>query len=205
MALTPAQIALLDSIRTEWNQAEEDIKLAEQVCNNVVVPAIKELRYAGRRLADILYYVTTDADEEKVHELLVDARFDCHRARHDAIDAATAKIAIQFEIMVDKLQHEVILAVFPTFPALVQDLQSIRKKIAKSRKNRENREAIYTSVEAADFPALVTSYTQLLASEAIMKGMAKRNRARDFFGKWGFIVGVAAFIFALITFAITLL
>jgi len=33
--LSPAQIRALETIQREWNQAEEDIKLAEQVCNEL--------------------------------------------------------------------------------------------------------------------------------------------------------------------------
>lgn len=194
MSLTPAQIQVLEAIREEWNRAERDIKLAEQVCNEIVFPSINELRYGGRRVIDVVHAVLTGASQHDIDGLLADARFDCHRARHDAIDTATAKIAITIDIMVEKLKYEAILPAFGEFPALVNDLALVRQKISVSRKARENREAIYTAIEVTDFPALVTRFQSLQASEPIMKQLAKRNRWQDFFGKWGFVFGVAGVV-----------
>jgi hypothetical protein len=39
-----AYIELLNSVLDQWNRAEEDIKIAEQVANKVVNPSVKELR-----------------------------------------------------------------------------------------------------------------------------------------------------------------
>lgn len=189
---------MLETIQKEWNQAEEDIKLAEQVCTDIVVPAIKELRYGGRRLVDMIHLILTDGTQEDINALLSDATFDCHRARHDAIDAATAKISLDLDIMVRKLKHEPILAAYPEFPKLLSSLSTVREKIALSRSNREDRIAIYAVIEVTDLPILITAYNDLRQSEPMMKALARRNRWRDFFGFWGFIVGVVGLIFAVI-------
>jgi hypothetical protein len=189
MQLSDAHIALLNSILTEWNRAEVDIKKAEQVCHNVVIPSIKELRYAGRRVVDVLTKMAANANPDDIDDLLADAKFDCHRARHDAIDAATSKIAIDLEIMVSKLGYEVILPVHAEFPQLVHELQAVRDKIAASRENRENREAIYSVIEATDFPELVRSYEKMMASEHIMISMAKRRRRSEAWGVVGTVLG----------------
>jgi hypothetical protein len=118
--LTDDHLASLKNIRTEWDRAEEDIKLAEQVCNNIIIPSIKELRYGGRRIAEVLYQMESGGSEQDISKLLQDALFDCYRARHDAIDAATSKIAIDLEIKVEKLGFEAILPAFQEFPKLVQ-------------------------------------------------------------------------------------
>src|SRR5229473_6540765 len=91
---------LLSTIREEWDKSEEYIKQAEQVNNAVVFPSIKELRYAGRRIVEGLYLIVSHGDRSKIEDLLRDAKFGCHRARHDAIDAATAKIAVDLDIAV---------------------------------------------------------------------------------------------------------
>jgi ATP phosphoribosyltransferase len=129
------------------------------------------------------------APQKDIDDLLADAKFDCHRARHDAIDAATSKIAIDLEIMVGKLGYEVILPVHPQFPHLVRELQAIRTKITVSRQDRENREAIYSVIEATDFPNLVKSYEEMQASEHIMISIAKRRRRSEVWGVVGTILG----------------
>jgi len=198
MQLSDAQLALLESILNEWNRAEEDIKRAEQVCNNIVIPSIKELRYAGRRIVDALLKMkagSSDADS-----LLQEARFDCHRARHDAIDAATAKMAIDLDIMVKKIGYEVILPVFPKFPNLICDLNEIREKIVASRRDRDDREKIYSVLEVVNFPALVAVHKELLGSEPIMKKMATRRRWLDLSGIAGTIFGIIGVILAIYSF-----
>jgi hypothetical protein len=78
---------------------------------------------------------------------LQDACFDSYRARHDAIDAASAQIARVLDIAVDKLNHDVILSAFPRYPQLMRDLRTIRAKIVKSRAVPSDRDAIYDVVE----------------------------------------------------------
>lgn len=198
MQLSDARCAQLNTILHEWNRAEEDIKTAEQICGKVVNPSIKELRYAGRRIVDALARIGAGDDGEEVDKLFADALFDCHRARHDAIDAGTSKIAADLEIMLEKLKHDVVLAVYPGFREIFVDLQEVRNKIVASRGDRENREAIYSVIEDSDFPALVRRFNDMRLSEGIMKSMATRNRVRDLVGWGGLIFGIVGAIVGVI-------
>ncbi len=194
MSLTPEQIRVLDTIRTEWDLAETDIKLAEQVCRDIVVPAVKELRYGGRRLVDLIQKITTDPASPEIPKLLADAEFDCHRARHDAIDAASAKIAIQLDLMEEKLGYDAILAVVPEFRDIALKVLDIRAKVLNTRgENRKDRVKIYAVVSATNFKELVEAYDVLKTSEPMMIKLAKQGRRRDFYGRWGFWFGAAGF------------
>jgi hypothetical protein len=149
MQLPDVCLSLLNSVLDEWNQAEADIKLAEQVAHKVVNPSIKELRYAGSRIVDALVKLRVASKREhfdEIESLLRDAIFDCHRARHDAIDAGTSKIAIDLEIMADKIGFDVILSVHQNFSSLYKQLRAIRGKIVESRHLRSDREAIYSVI-----------------------------------------------------------
>lgn len=191
MPLSDKHLAILREIQAEWDRAEEDIKLAEQVGNAVVFPSIKELRYAGRRIVDmIVVMLEHPEDQKKIDDLLADARFDCHRARHDAVDAATADIAAQLVVMVKHLTYEAILPAYPEFPALYRDLRSARDRIAGSRGKRKDREAIYSAIEATDLVKLVGQYNDLMACEPIMKTVAKSQRRERLISRWGLIIGV---------------
>jgi hypothetical protein len=197
MTFSPEQLAALDKIRSEWDLAEEDIKLAEQVCNDIIVPAVKELRYGGRRLIDLIQQVSANPSSPDAQKLLADAEFDCLRARHDAIDAAVSKIAIQLALMEEKLTLEVVLQVAPEYRQIALKVVEIKKKIRVSRKDRTNRVNIYAVIETADFPNLVDAYNAMRLSEPLMIRLAKRSRWRDFYGKWGFWIGVAGLGLAL--------
>lgn len=195
MPLSPDHLEVLERIRAEWNQAEADIKLAEQVSNKVVWPAIKELRYAGRRVVEIIHLMLTAPENRaEIKSLLDDTLFDCYRARHDAIDVATSKISIDLELYLTKLGYDSIVPLYPEFPELWEKLQSIRDRILLSRERRHERNEIYATIEAADFGALVKQFNDLRAKQTFIEQMAKRNRRLDFYGKWGFWIGVMGFI-----------
>lgn len=206
MPISDEHHTLLSDIRGEWNKAEENIKLAEQVCSKVVMPAIKELRYAGRRIVDALYYMNgVECDDNRVKDLLNDAKFDCLRARHDAIDVATAKMAIDMETMVKELKYSVILNVYPDFHKLKKALDDARSNIAKSRGHREDRERIYTNLEVTSLPEIVTMFNDMMSRESIMKEFAVaerksilKNNLGFYFGIVGSIAGVIGTIAAVI-------
>jgi hypothetical protein len=200
MQIEDEHAQLLSEIKSEWNKAEEDIKLAEQVCLKVVTPAVKELRYAGRRIVDALHYIKLGTDKDKILEFLVDAKFDCLRARHDAIDVATAKMAIDLEIMVKKLGYEAILLAYPNFSTLRKELNRVRSLIAKSRGQREHRENVYSGIETTDMEGIIKLYNEMNAAEPIMQAFVSKSRkhtlANNIFGGGGFLVGIASLAFS---------
>lgn len=158
----------------EWNKAEKAIKLAEQVNGEIVNPAIYELRYGGRRLIEAMGDKRNDLVAAK--KLLDDAHFDCCRARHDAIDAATSKVAADLKIAIKKLGSDVVLTHFPKFIELFGKVQKIRKKIAISRENRDDRDAIYETIQAESLDEIIEIYDEFQTSEPLLKSAARRER-----------------------------
>jgi len=187
---------ILSKIRIAWNEAEEDIKLVEQVSRKVVMPSVNELRYAGRRLAEILYMMETGAPHEEAMVLYNDVKFNCLRARHDAIDSVVSKISLDADAAVSKLGYDVILKAFPNFTQLFLKLDAINKNIAKSRKNRNDREAIYATVSNSNLPDLVKLYNEFRASEPIMVGLAKNERRNKAIS---YLLGATGVIVAIVT------
>ena len=202
MSLTEERRALLAEIKSEWDRAEEDIKTAEQVTRNIVIPAIKELRYAGRRLADALFFMLTDEDSDEVRKLLDDARFNCHRARHDAIDAATSAIAAELQICMAHLGEDAVLRAYPSFPDLLSEVDGLRERIAESRRERENRERIYTVLEGQDFPELVKQFRAFKRCRPIMEGLARRTRLHLLLG---YAFGVGGILVAMLGIFVSML
>lgn len=163
-------------ITREWDQAELDVKTAEQVCQNAIFPAIKELRYAGRRLSDALTAIVQGKPREEVEVLLHEARLDCHRARHDAIDAAISHIGIQISNMENHLGYSAILKAYPGFGAFNRRYLAAQTLIASSRQARHERGSIYEQIEKVNFPGLAAEYSEVKASEPIMKSLAAKGR-----------------------------
>jgi hypothetical protein len=198
MNFSEKHIELFEQICAQWNKAEKVIKLAEQVSGKAVIPSINELRYAGRRIIDALLKARSPGSDQDVAVLLAEARFDCHRARHDAIDVGSSIIAGECAAMARHLGYEVILKTCPEFPALIAQLAKARQMIADSRQNREEREKIYAELEDVAFPGLVEKFNALKASGAIMAELAKTQRRKNAFLLWGFIATLAGLALSLI-------
>lgn len=187
------------SVRDEWNKAEKSIKLAEQVNGDIVNPAIYELRYAGRRIIEAL----ATQDQHQIDKLLADAHFDCCRARHDAIDAATSKIAADLNISIKTLGAEIVLTHFTEFPKLYRDLSEVRDLISVSRENRNNRDAIYASIENDNLSSIVSLYRAYQSSEPLLIQSARKQRRKsllnNIFGFVGIISLIATVLFWIIS------
>ncbi len=173
------------AVLDEWNKAENAIKKAEQVNGEVINPAVYELRYAGRRLVEAL--AEKDNDPDKAIKLLGDAHFDCCRARHDAIDAATAKISSDLDIATNKIGAHNILTYFPEWRDLAQELIQVRELIANSREHRNDRDKIYNVLQNENLDWIVQIHSQFKANEQTMV-LAARGERRKYFG--GIFVGI---------------
>lgn len=174
---------IVADILREWDLAEEAVKRCEQVALAAVIPAVKELRYAGRRIVDALTAAHNGESLDVVRAYLEDARFDCHRARHDAIDAALDVMAKDFDNLTKKLGVDAVMKAYPNFSELYTDFANAREKIAQSRRDRRNRNVIYESISAIDFPNLSNRYANLKTSQPIALQYAAQAR-RQRFGWW---------------------
>jgi len=166
-----------ESIANEWDKAEKAIKLAEQVCDSVVIPAVAELRYAGRRIVDAINAAKNGCPSEQVEGLIADAEFDCHRSIHDAIDAALNEMSIQTDLLAKEMGYDVVNNSYPEFVDFSKKLVAARQQIASSRGDRDNRQAIYESIIQTDFSNIVENYQDLRNSETKMKIIVAAKRA----------------------------
>jgi hypothetical protein len=188
----------LKEIRAEWDKAESSIKIAEQINNQVVFPAVKELRYAGRRIVDALANCATTGDEAAIRALLDDALFDCYRARHDAIDAAVSKVSTHLDAVTGKLGYRAFVDAFPDFAVLYDELGKAQEIIASSRGMRSDRDKLYTAIESVNLPPLVALYRKFKSSEPVMRGLAQEERRlRAITIGSAVVLGVAALIVAI--------
>lgn len=164
---------LNDTLRkliVHWNVAERRIKKAEQVRGNeVVAPAIFELRYAGRKIVDAIHIVLTQDWKEnpeittKIRAHLEDATEDCVKSKHDAIDAMLDFITIWFDDVERQLGLGAVQKYFPDYIQVAGTISDIQDKIANSRANRiAHRDEIYDQIE-------VESYDRILALFNAMK------------------------------------
>jgi hypothetical protein len=195
MKLPAGYQSTLEELVDAWNKAEHSIKIAENVCGDVVAPAINELRYAGRKLVES-WNLLQAHNPEDASERLRDAMFDCCRAEHDAIDTATAAMAERLLNAVDSMGYDVVLRVYPDFSKLSQRITATQRLAEESRKDRNNRQATYDMMQTSYFPETANDYRAFLDSDNLMRAIAKKERWRKL-GSWvGYGVGVLGLIIA---------
>ena len=182
----------VSKIISAWDDAERAIKQAEIINDQVVIPAIAELRYAGRRLAEA-WEKQQKGDEDAARALFDDAYFFCCRAQHDAIDAGTAKIARDYAICVKGIGASEKSCIFPEHSEFHNLLRDIKKNIVKSREDRENRDKIYELIRVSDFPKIVKFYQKFEDCQPQLEELARKARRawlKPLF--WGFILTQSA-------------
>ncbi len=187
--------ALIHCIHREWMRAEACMKQAEQVNSAVVIPSVKELRYAGRCLVNALELALNGGDLNKAKEYLLDAKFDCNRARHDAVDALISKITIDLDAILKTVGANVILENFPQMPDIVGKIDTVKREIVRSRSKSADRNNVYENIEDNDVTLLVNYMREIKYSTEILKGLSRKqeiNRKISIaFGIAGIAFGIA--------------
>ena len=161
---------------------------------DLCLPAVNELRYAGRRLVDA-WIALALGNESEARAKINDAKFDCYRARHDSIDAICSKIAKDIEITVDTFGVGVVVAAYGNYAKFAGKLFATQSKIEGSRGDRKNRSAIYSTIETVDIVPLIEEYREMRLAEPIMVKLFEEKkleiRDKKIYEHGGFWVGVA--------------
>jgi hypothetical protein len=177
----------LAKIRREWDKAEHAIKIAEQISGQVVFPAIKELRYAGRRVIDALAVIANEGSEAEFRALIDDALFCCYRGRHDAVDAAISTMVAEVKVALKKLGARAVIDAYPNTSNFLLGIKTAQEKVASSRGIRHDRDKLYTEIEQVDLVPLVDQFRQFQASDELMRALAKSDRFWPALGFWATI------------------
>jgi predicted O-linked N-acetylglucosamine transferase (SPINDLY family) len=189
MKLPAEYCETFEKLAEAWNRAEHSIKSAENICDDVVSPAINELRYAGRKVVES-WQLAVGGKAADATERLRDALFDCCRAEHDAIDAATATMAVRMLNATDSMGYDAVLKAFPEFPALKRAVAATQRLAEESRAERNNRQATYALIQQAHFPQIICLYSAFMDSEEMMRGLARTDRRNTLVSRIMFWVGL---------------
>jgi hypothetical protein len=188
---------LLKKLIEQWNIAERRIKKAEQVRGNeVVISAIFELRYAGRKLVDSLE-ITCDENwreknesREAIHRYLADAIEDCVKSKHDSIDAMLDFVTRWFYEVEKTLGLEELQKYFPSYMEVTGKIDLIQERIAESRGNRHlGRDQIYDEVEQDGYDEILALFSNMRTSKSRIEQSIRKDKRNRRFLFWAAILG----------------
>ena len=152
-----------------WDQTEGLVKRSEILSEAMAVPAISELRYAGRKLIDYLRALVTGASQESLEMHLAEFEQNVFRARHDALDGII--ITIREVITLQELRSgiKVITKILPWYPEFRETITEIEGKIIYSRSHRLERADTYGDIiKAYNIDDILTKFAELRSSEALL-------------------------------------
>ena len=161
-----------NALAAAWNEAEVALKQAEQIDGEAVTSSVNELRYAGRKIIEAKEVYAQDPDRSA--DLLRDARMDCMRAQHDAIDAAVSFMNREIDLFVRKVGYTRAATSMPDLGPLLRSLSSAQIAIAASRGRRTERALTYDDLRQVELGRLRASFDELrIVKPALLREVAK--------------------------------
>lgn len=191
----------------QWFRAEEAIKAFERLEAKVLMASVQELRYAGRRFAQILDIChkksgalsASDLEELDVH--FIEAIQNCIKARHDALDAAVHFIHKRIATLIGAVGLLEVRSHFPNFNLLEDEIKAIDRKIIEARADRSKLDGNYDAILFEHREKLIRFYKELESSEfAIRKSLLaqkKKNQINMLISVGiGFLLGIIGSVIA---------
>jgi hypothetical protein len=193
-------LRILRDIASQWNQAEAWIKDAELFTGEVPIPAINELRYAGRRLVDLIEVCFIDTnggsvDLEYAKKILIEVSEIVVRARHDVVDSIFLFAQLYFDEMEKRFSAVQLVAICPDYTRIGVTMQSIATLVVSSRDQRRLRAEQYLQIHSVDIPKIKDAYRIIKGSEARLQKERKRVQRLTWLtvgSFWGTIVSLVA-------------
>jgi hypothetical protein len=174
-----------------WRELEPRIKEAELISGSVAIPAINELRYAGRRLFEAWLIADQEhvskEDEERFYEHILQAEQYFNNADHDLTDGLVLFFLRASRNILEKWGAPKATEMYPRFIAWNEKINECREVIISSRGNRHNRFDDYNRLKDHLLPELITEYKNITRSEELY---VRRDRRKLFFARLGYIVGI---------------
>lgn len=172
LKVTDGQKTRLEELSANTAVVEERLKEAELICGQVVYPAVNELRYLARNLANVLA-ISLDGGSAQRDQLferhLLDAELCCQRANHDITDAVFTYIALEIDSVRKAVGASLIQGHFSDYAEQMKNLQAVHDLMAKSRgSERARRAEIYQDIYNNYLPGILTFYKALLTDKNLL-------------------------------------
>lgn len=149
----------LSAVGRRWNVVEGRIKEVQNIDNAVFIPAINELRYAGRRIVDAWSaYEDESLDPrtrwETIERALTVVEQYVENADHDVTDAICVFLHLKTQNIIERYGFSLANKYLPNITEFLQKLDETNRVIEESRRERNRRNDIYEQIEKEYIPFL---------------------------------------------------
>jgi len=164
----------LEELLEYWAKIEGKVKDAEHLAQGVIVPAINELRYAGRRLLMVASIVSrskiSKEETQCIKEELIKARQYLQNADHDVSDGILTYMNQLKEYADSEIGHEVIVKYFNDYTVFKKRLKEGISATIEARSNLAERPEIYKGT----YETAISDLRQM--HDEFLQAMAKGKR-----------------------------
>jgi hypothetical protein len=189
----------LSDLGEHWNVIEGRLKEAEQLRSEAVIPAINELRYAGRQIVDAWGIATQVKISKKEHErfdrCFIVAKQYLYNADHDVTDSICFFIHKRLKTLLELYSKRRLRNYYPEIDSLLKRVQEVNETITTSRRGRPERNGLYEKLAEEYVPYLTEQFRQLQVVERITE---EQDRRRRFLTCGGYIVGTIGLVASII-------
>ncbi len=138
----------IDNVATlagKWNDSEKWVKRGENTNREPIIPAINELRYAGRLIVDA-FASHKKGDEDEAKGCIANAEKNLAKARHDVVDAMYSFYAYKAHELLDGIGKAAAHEHFPRYAELFALTKDMGSNIELAREDRSQRESVYSEL-----------------------------------------------------------
>jgi hypothetical protein len=162
-----ALLAEIKDLARLWDEVEARVKDAEDLLGEPVVASLNELRYGGRRFVDLVHLALTgeSPNTDDVRLILFEAKQNCIRARHDAIDSLYFEAREYFKSAEKTFNITIITKIYPQYLEVQKIMRDAGRVISQSREQRAKRPELYETIWKDQLPQIMDAYHALRTSE----------------------------------------
>ena len=191
----------INEIIAKWNAIERRVKEAEQICGEAIIPAINELRYAGRQFVDAMAILVqaakTSEDYQKIERHLSNVRYNLTNADHDCTDAMCLFLHEKLGRLFNEYSLPLVFKYFPDYKECFERMEGANTAITASREDRKNRVATYQAIADFHIPRLYEFYNAIILSEPLILAHQKQLRIR-----WSVVAAVGVIAASILFFVL---
>ena len=176
-----------------------------------MIPAINELRYAGRSMTNTItayYNIASGSDkDQEIKRHLTEACGNCRRADHDAVDGIIFYIEKHLGELESFVGPSGIATFFPRYTEIIGKINQVSEDMTKSRDGeQDSMEKSYEEIKKDLLPDIINFYSCILESEGRITTDRMKRQKRErinlglaiggvVIGLGGFIIGIVQWLF----------
>ncbi len=162
-----------------WQQIEKWLKKADHYHGKALIPAINELRYAGRQLFYAIQMLDisdehTEIEKKHIGKRIVIAEQYLQNADHDIVDSIVGTLIKETALLNTQFGKAEVTTYFPGYPKLCLDLETTKTLIQDTRHDILKRREAYQSIRADHMERFIVVGKELEAAAVEATVRAKK-------------------------------